>query len=143
MSSINLKFAAEKVNDFDRPGEFEQFCNLCGCTEAEVLPEVEYLNKKEIKSICLSVYCSSKECRNLSYHYFEPDDKLRADALAGDFTPLPKGLKFTCNRCGNQNIQVKVKLEQSGFKFVHDIVAVSLSCSCGNQATHRFLGKYF
>lgn len=139
----NLKFTSKKIEEFSQPGDFEQLCTLCGCTGAEIQPDVEYLNNKEINSICLSIYCSSKECRNLSYHYFELDYKLAAKAHVEDFTTLPKGIKFTCNQCGSQDIQVKVKMEQSGFKYVNDIVNVTLSCTCGNSAQHQFLGKYF
>lgn len=144
MSEIKtLKFTAEKFSDFSIAGDFEQLCNLCGCTGAEMAPEVEFINKKELKSFCLSIFCSSKECRNLAYHYFEMDTTLQATIGIEEFTSLPKGLKFTCNKCGSQEIQVTVALGQSGFKYIYDLVEVTLSCSCGNHAKNQFLGKYF
>lgn len=139
----NLKFTSEKIEDFTLSGDFGQLCNLCGCTGAEIQPDVEYVNNKDVKSLCLSIYCSSKECRNLSYYDFLLENKLTASASVEDFIPLPKGLKIICNQCGSQDIQVKVKMEQSGFKYVNDIVNVTLSCTCGNCAQHQFLGKYF
>ncbi|AEG58888.1 hypothetical protein [Desulforamulus ruminis] len=139
----NLRFTAEKLDDFSLPGDFEQFCSLCGSNGAEILPEVEFLNNKELKSLCLTIFCSSKECRNLSYHYFEMDEEMKGSAKADSFMPLPKGIKLSCNQCGGQDIEVKVWLEQSGFKYVNDLVNVTLSCACGNCAKHEFLGKYF
>ncbi|ABO51454.1 hypothetical protein Dred_2951 [Desulforamulus reducens MI-1] len=143
MSQIKkLKFTAEKFEDFSVPGDFDQLCNLCGSTGAEILPEVEFLNNKEVKSFCLSLFCSSKECRNLSYYYMELD-AMCGTAEAEMFAPLPKGIKLSCNKCGSQNIKIDVKLEQSGFKYVYDLVDLTLSCSCGNCARHQFQGKYF
>jgi hypothetical protein len=140
----NLKFVAEKINDFKLSGDFDQLCNLCGSSNGiEILPELEFLNNKEIKSFCLSLFCSSKECRNLSYYYFEPGANMGVPVSIADFTLLPKGVKLTCNKCGNQNIQVKVELSQSGFKYVTDLVTITLECACGNCAEHKFLGKYF
>lgn len=139
----NLKFTTEKIEDFTLAGDFDQLCNLCGCTGVEIQPDVEYVNNKDVKSLCLSIYCSSKECRNLSYYDFPLENKLTASTSVEDFIPLPKGLKLICNQCGNQDIQVKVKMEQSGFKYVYDLVNLSLSCTCGNCAQHQFLGKYF
>ncbi|AQS60224.1 hypothetical protein [Desulforamulus ferrireducens] len=141
--SKSLKFSVVKIDEFEKPGNWEQICNLCGSIGATILPEIEYTNNKEIKTTCLSVLCASTECRNLSYHYFELDSQMSAGADISEFTTLPKGIKITCQECGNQNITVKLQLEESGFKYVHDIVQVTLACPCGNTATHQFLGKYF
>ena len=139
----NLKFTPTPIDEFDKPGQLEQLCNLCGNIGATLLPEMELINNKELKSICLSVLCSSKECRNLSYHYFELDSEMCGNADISQFTTLPKGIKLTCNECGNQSVTVKVKLDQSGFKYVYDVVQVTFSCPCGHTASHQFLGKYF
>ena len=141
-NSKSLKFSLVKIDEFDQPANLEQMCNLCGSIGATLLPEIEYSNK-EIKSACLSVLCTSTECRNLSYHYFELDSKMTGSADIGEFTTLPKGVKITCRDCGNQNVTVKLKLDQSGFKYIYDLVQVTLACPCGNTATHQFLGKYF
>lgn len=139
----SLKFSNIKLDEFSLAGEFEQLCNLCGFSGAEILPEVEFLNKREIKSLCLSIFCTSNECRNLAYHYFELDENRKSSATVEEFTALPKGIKLTCNQCGNQKIAVDISLGQSGFKFIEDLVDVTISCSCGNRAKHQFLGKYF
>lgn len=137
----NIRFPSQKLEDFT--ADFDQLCNLCGCTQVEILPEVEFQDKKHVKSFCLSIYCISKECRNLSYNYMELDSKMTCEVDIQDFNPLPKGLRLACKLCGNSNIKIKVKLDQSGFKYVYDLARVSLQCSCGNCAEYDFLGKYF
>ncbi|WP_459908747.1 hypothetical protein [Desulfotomaculum defluvii] len=138
-----LKFTAVKISNFSITGDFDQLCNQCGNIGASILPEVEFLNNKVVKNFGLSIFCSSPECRNLSYHFLKLAENMSGSDNYDNFTHLPKGIRISCNKCGSQDIRVNIKLDQSGFKFVYDLVAVNLSCSCGNCAKHQFLGKYF
>lgn len=142
MDLKSIKFSPQKIDDFTLAVGFDQLCYLCGSNQVEMVPEVEYLDKRRISSFCLSLYCGSPGCRNISYNYMELDQNMEASANLEDFTPLPKGLKLTCLQCGGQNVGVRVKLNQSGFKHGYDIVSITLHCQCGNQAQHNFVGSY-
>lgn len=143
MSQVKqLKFSAQKINDFSMPGDFDQLCNQCGNIEAAILPEVEFQSNKVVKNFSLSLFCSSTECRNLSYNYFKITDMCGAEDLEM-FTHLPRGIKISCNKCGSHDTRINIKLDQSGFKYIYDLVRITLYCPCGNKAQHQFLGKYF
>lgn len=145
MSNIikQLKFTPLKFEEFSFSDKISQLCNLCGFDQVEIAPEIEYLSNKTVKSFCISIFCSSTECRNLAYHDFELNNSMSSYASIDDFIPLPKGFQLTCNLCGSQKILFNASLSQSGFKYVYDQVNLNINCACGNNLKHSFLGKYF
>ncbi|MDO7789157.1 hypothetical protein [Desulforamulus aquiferis] len=139
----NIKFLPVKLEDFSLSSAIKQLCNLCGSNSVEVVPEVVFLNKKDVESFCISIYCSSTECQNIAYCDTTLDQELKATISSLEFTPLPKGFALTCDKCNNKEIFFNVSLGQSGFKYVYDLVNISITCTCGNRTEYSFLGKYY